>query len=373
MQHHRYGWPAGRSPVRIQISVLDLYLNFILIVLSLRELVLVKSTLSAIPVHVSIAVGLSGWAIGAIDRLRRSFLWSGSDLLFRGKAKVAWLLVCRPRPFGGLGVPNLVYLGLALRIRWCWLQKVDPERIWVELPQCFDHSVRDLFRACVDIVLENGESIPTDNWLEGLAIEVIAPNLFAAVPPRCRGRTVADGLLNRSWIGDIKGPLSVEAVAEYVDIWEWVENHTLSNLPDRFLWHFTSDFQYSSASAYRACFFGSTLMPGARILWKTKAPPKRFRIDAGRRNDAGDMVCRTTIMVQGPRRTELVAIGARWSVELRRLVAACKVGAFKIRKHGLDSLILLVAWTIWKERNERVFRRRASMPWVVTAKIKEEA
>ncbi|WVZ94077.1 hypothetical protein U9M48_040016 [Paspalum notatum var. saurae] len=39
--------------------------------------VLVKSTLSAIPVHVSIVSCLSGWVIHAIDRLRHSFLWSG--------------------------------------------------------------------------------------------------------------------------------------------------------------------------------------------------------------------------------------------------------------------------------------------------------
>jgi hypothetical protein len=41
--------------------------------------VLVQATLSAIPVHLSIAVCLSSWAIEWIDKLRRAFIWCGSS------------------------------------------------------------------------------------------------------------------------------------------------------------------------------------------------------------------------------------------------------------------------------------------------------
>ncbi|WVZ56147.1 hypothetical protein U9M48_006718 [Paspalum notatum var. saurae] len=60
----------------------------------------------------------SPWAIQAIDKLRRAFLWSGSDTVIPGKWKIAWTVVCRPLEFGGLGVVNLNFLGLALRVRW---------------------------------------------------------------------------------------------------------------------------------------------------------------------------------------------------------------------------------------------------------------
>jgi hypothetical protein len=37
------------------------------------------------------------------------------------------------------------------------------------------------------------------------------------------------------------------------------------------------------------------------------------------------------------------------------------------------SLILLVIWEVWKERNDRVFNRRAAAPPSLLAKIKSEA
>jgi hypothetical protein len=37
------------------------------------------------------------------------------------------------------------------------------------------------------------------------------------------------------------------------------------------------------------------------------------------------------------------------------------------------SLILLVIWEVWKERNDRVFNRREAAPPSLLAKIKSEA
>ena len=40
---------------------------------------LTKVTLSAIPVHVSIATGLSAWALRQLDKRRHMFLWAGTE------------------------------------------------------------------------------------------------------------------------------------------------------------------------------------------------------------------------------------------------------------------------------------------------------
>lgn len=85
-------------------------------------LVKVTMSASAIPVHMSIALCLSSWAIDCIDKLRRGFIWAG------GRCKVAWPTVCRPRDLGGHGMADLRCAGVALRLRWPWLRRIDPER-----------------------------------------------------------------------------------------------------------------------------------------------------------------------------------------------------------------------------------------------------
>lgn len=95
---------------------------------------LTKVTLSAIPVHISIATCLSGWAIEQIDKRRRAFLWSGTESVSAGKCKVAWPIVCSPTIHGGLGLLDLCFFGYALRLRWEWLWRTDPERAWTRLP-----------------------------------------------------------------------------------------------------------------------------------------------------------------------------------------------------------------------------------------------
>jgi hypothetical protein len=78
---------------------------------------LVKVTMLAIPLHMSIALCLSLRALDSIDKLRRAFLWCGSDTVGGGKCKVAWEIVCRPKDLGGLGVSDLRRTGIALRVR----------------------------------------------------------------------------------------------------------------------------------------------------------------------------------------------------------------------------------------------------------------
>jgi len=95
---------------------------------------LTKVTLSAIPVHLSIACCMSSWGINQIDKRRRAFLWSGTGTVAGGKCKVAWPVVCRPTDLGGLGVLDLRFFGFALRLRWEWLARAEPERCWASLP-----------------------------------------------------------------------------------------------------------------------------------------------------------------------------------------------------------------------------------------------
>lgn len=61
-----------------------------------------------------------------------------------GHCLVGWQRVCRPRELGGLGIHNLEMLGWSLHMRWLWLKKTLPNRLWVGL----DIQVSPL-RSCV--------------------------------------------------------------------------------------------------------------------------------------------------------------------------------------------------------------------------------
>ena len=77
--------------------------------------VLVKTKLSAIPVHTAMVISLSPWVIKCIDKRRRAFLWAGSDSVSGGKCLLAWPKVCRPSELGGLGFLDLNIFALAMR------------------------------------------------------------------------------------------------------------------------------------------------------------------------------------------------------------------------------------------------------------------
>ncbi|WVZ66620.1 hypothetical protein U9M48_015811 [Paspalum notatum var. saurae] len=369
--------------------------------------VLVKSTLSAIPIHTAIATCLSPWAIGAIDKLRGSFLWSGSAISVAGRCKVAWPRLCRPIEYGGLGILDLRLMGLALLVRWCWLQRTDSSRVWATLPGSEEALVRDLFRASVEITLGDGATVLfwMDNWIDGLSLDVLAPNLLRAVPPRFRSRTVREALANRTWISDIRGNLDEAMIIEYVEVWEKISQVSLSpGVADCFRWRWTPDGSYSSASAYRACFLGSSFFLGAKFIWKTKVPPKvKFFAwlvaqdrcwTASRRRRHGlqdhdscalcdqesETIDHLMLQCSFSRQVWFLALSVfSWQT---LIPAASDTSMFwwssarnRVRKEyrpGFDGLVLLIFWMIWKERNARVFNRGAVSPFLVWSKLQED-
>jgi hypothetical protein len=65
-----------------------------------------------------------------MDKIRRSFLWTGSEQAHGGHCLVNWKKVCRPKDLGGLGVTNLEIFGRSLRLRWLWQEWIDEDKPW---------------------------------------------------------------------------------------------------------------------------------------------------------------------------------------------------------------------------------------------------
>jgi hypothetical protein len=232
---------------------------------------LVKATLSAIPVHTSIAICLSPWAINAIDKLHRAFIWAGTDAMAGGKCKVAWPVVTRPRDLGGLGISDLRRTGITLRVRWIW-----KDRRLGRAPRTSERAALALFQAATVFSLGNGESIFfwIDRWLQGESVQSIAPTVFAAVRPRKRRATVAEALPNLAWVRHICAPVTMQLVVEISRLCDLLEHVHLLPQPDTLSWWLTEDLNYSAASAYGAIFLGASLPLSAKEIWRTAAPPR---------------------------------------------------------------------------------------------------
>jgi hypothetical protein len=94
------------------------------------KLVLIKSVLSASPIHTMLATDMPKLIKDAIIRGQRSFFCSSGRDNGGGSCDVAWKDVCPPVEHGALGVLDLKRMRLALRARWAWLRRTDDSCPW---------------------------------------------------------------------------------------------------------------------------------------------------------------------------------------------------------------------------------------------------
>jgi hypothetical protein len=71
---------------------------------------------------------------------------------------VAWGKVCRPMKLGGLGISSLKELGWALRMRWSWLEKTNPNQPWSALPIWIHDKVRAFFSVAMQAEIGDGSN-----------------------------------------------------------------------------------------------------------------------------------------------------------------------------------------------------------------------
>ena len=156
------------------------------------------------------ATYLPPWAIKAIDKIRRAFLWRGRKDAKGGHCLIAWPKVCRHRELGGLGISDLKRLSCALRARWPWLRKSEPNKPWANLPLQVSKEVDCLISMAVITKVGDGSSTLfwRDKWLDGQSIRNLQPRVYALVSKRKSSRrTVSEALTNASWVDDIQGAI----------------------------------------------------------------------------------------------------------------------------------------------------------------------
>jgi hypothetical protein len=120
-----------------------------------------------------------------------------------------------------------------------------------------------------------------DKWLHDKRTEDLAPSLFSIIPKRfINSRTIYEAITDRKWIFDIKGPLTVRVLTEYLQLWDMISGWQLqSEVEDRHVFSIAPSGTYSAKSAYEGLFLGSVAFPHYKRIWKTWALPKcRFFI-----------------------------------------------------------------------------------------------
>ncbi len=244
---------------------------------------------------------------------------------------------------------------------------------------------------------ENSVLFWEDCWLQGTSIRSLAPAVWAAVPGRLQGkRTMSKALHDRRWIRDISLALGIQAILEYFKLWEHLRSVQLSDEPDKLSWRWENSGQYSSRSAYRVLFLGRTQFQH-KPIWKSFTPPQcryflwlvalkrcwtvdRLRSRGLSHPDRCPLYdqCDETIdhlLVACPKSQQLwwIALSAIGHSECLPLNEQSfhaydnPKRMIKDHRRGFDTIATLVAWTIWKERNNRVFNQK-SRPWMEIAR-----
>jgi hypothetical protein len=112
--------------------------------------------------------------------------------------------------------------------------------------------------------------------LHGERISELALRLFGIIPKRlAQKRTVKEALSNARWIDDIQGALTVEALSDYLRLWEMLSGFELHpDREDKQIFSIAPDGRYSARSACKGLFMGSCYFGHYKRVWKTWAPPK---------------------------------------------------------------------------------------------------
>ena len=246
----------------------------------------------------------------------------------------------------------------------------------------------DLFYALTTITVGNGEWTPFWDapWLIGKKPIDVAPLIYKI--SKRKSWKVSGALHDDAWIKaiDMHCELTWNHVTQFVELWSLLSHINISqDVHDTIIWKLSPNGEYSAKSAYKAQFMGAILTPMNKVIWKVWAPPKvkffawlaiQNRVwTADRLERRGMQNCGLCPLCK--REFESAAhlfYRCRYTMRLWRLIRDwLQIGDINTNQwaahHSLSSwwthmarrskamatLTLLTTWTIWNERNARVF------------------
>ena len=246
-------------------------------------------------------------------------------------------------------------------------------------------------------------------WLQGRRPRDIAPVVYNI--SKRKNRNLREALVNSNWVRDLdlhNQCFSAAHFSEYCHLWRQVSQATLQpDIPDNIDWKLTADGMYTTKSAYDAQFLGSTSTNFENLFWKAWAPPKckvfswlaiqnrlwtadRLSARGWPHNDRC-VLCRATPESGIHLFADCRFVKRIWdNINTWARVDGLHMAAWQpfpsVKEwwtmiarlpsndaKGLRSLIILVIWEIWLERNARIFKHKESSCPRVISRIKDQA
>ena len=201
--------------------------------------------------------------------------------------------------------------------------------------------------------------------------------------------------------------VSVAHIRELFSLWALVHDfHLDDHVEDDIVWKHADDGQYSAATTYKAQFLGLTHSPIHHMVWRACPPKVKFfawltlqdrKWTIDRLERCGWDNCGLCPLCKREQESGIhLFVKCRFSIRLWRSVID-KFGLVHMdtsnwhledslmqwwdrrtdmrnpNRRAMASLTMLVSWTIWNERNARVFRNKSAPPPILLQNIVLEA
>ncbi|KAJ0757712.1 putative RNA-directed DNA polymerase [Helianthus annuus] len=384
------------------------------------RITLIKSVLNALPTYYLSLFKAPVKVIEELDKIRRVFFWGGSEEKAKMNW-VAWDLTIAPVEYGGLGFGSLRDANLAMLAKWWWRFKSEKKGLWRSIVWAIHHNTRDwkdipvkasvagpwkticsikhLF-SLADMDLNNafssvvGDGKNTyfwlDSWVDPDPLYKKFPELFKKeVAKDCRvadrwAGGITGSVLNWAWAQSELGPIEAVQLQQLLLL---LNARAGSVGPDVWRWNYEADGSFCVANIKKALGSVGRVSPDRVFEWNNWVPKKvgivAWRADMerlptmsalARRNvpisnqmcvlcgdyiETSDHVFVSCHFAQSIwqnlaiwcRLPPIIAFGIKDLLTLHGSRASSRMGK------AIHAVVLVAFWSIWKMRNEVVFKQ----------------
>ncbi|WVZ97154.1 hypothetical protein U9M48_042709 [Paspalum notatum var. saurae] len=193
-----------------------------------------------------------------------------------------------------------------------------------------------------------------------------------------------DALDSNAWVRDIRGGLSAAAFVEYLQLWDILADFELHpGIEDQHIWTPSSTGEFSTQSAYRSFLVGAVAV--LNRCWTADRLARR-----GLEHPEHCLLCDQEEENMQHLRTSCAFARTVWISVLRMdslqqhalglsdniFVEWWRQATQQVPRHsrkGFNSLVVLVAWWIWKHKNMCVFKGASPSLDNILSNVKDEA